>query len=295
MKIEPNNKPFLVVLVIAVIGVGWMVWRDWNGTRIDAARKQEATVLKQRADELARKLTQLEQEFKTVWELPPEEKATEVYGPDQAIAREAPPGSEEVDRRVKAFFSYLDSRSYIRAYKLEGGVYREYLAAVEALSLSPPKVGQTASLQEMKRNISYFYRVLGKQRLKLLRDILQHEPELIEPTLRVFYQWYTDTDPSAGTKGRPSLGTMYACAGYLVENFGGRSYLLRRDSRTRSLMIYYCILVLDRADDQKLNPYGIDIRPLIAATANDMRSQKGLSYQKQYIADLDRLARKYQM
>jgi len=88
---------------------------------------------------------------------------------------------------------------------------------------------------------------------------------------------------------------MYAYAGYLVENFGGRSYLLRRDSRTRLLMIYYCILVLDRADDQKLNPYGIDIRPLIAATANDMRSQKGLSYQKQYIADLDRLARKYQM
>jgi hypothetical protein len=60
-------------------------------------------------------------------------------------------------------------------------------------------------------------------------------------------------------------------------------------------MLYYCILVLDRADDHKLNPYGIDIRPLIAATAKDMRSQKGLSYQKQYIADLERLARKYQM
>jgi hypothetical protein len=166
---------------------------------------------------------------------------------------------------------------------------------VEAVSLSPPKEGQTASLQEMKRNISHFYRVLGKQRLRLLTDILHHEPEIIEPTLRVFYQWYTNTSPSDATKGRPSLGTMYAYASYLVETFGGRSYLLRRDSRTRLLMIYYCILVLDRADDQKLNPYGIDIRPLIAATAKDMRSQKGLSYQKQYIADLDRLARKYRM
>jgi hypothetical protein len=295
MKKKHNNRPLLVVLVIALIGVGWMVWRDWNGTRIEAARKQEAEMLRQRADDLARKLTQLEQEFKTVWELPPEEKAAEVFGPDQAVAREVPPGSEEVERRVKAFFSYLDSRNYIHAYKLGGGVYREYLAAVEALSLRPPKGGQTASLQEMKRNIAYFYWVLGKQRLQLFADILQHEPEIIEPTLRVFYQWYTDTGSSVDTKGRPSLGTMYAYASYLVETFGGRSYLLRRDSRTRLLMIYYCILVLDRADDQKLNPYGIDIRPLIAATANDMRSQKGLSYQKQYIADLDRLARKYQM
>ena len=39
----------------------------------------------------------------------------------------------------------------------------------------------------------------------------------------------------------------------------------------------------------------IDIRPLIAATAKDMPVQKGLAYQKQYIADLDRLAGKYPM
>jgi hypothetical protein len=295
MKKERNYQPLLIVLVIAVMGVGWMVWLDWNRSRVEVARKQEAEALKQRGDDLTRKLALLEQELKTVWELPPEEKAAEVYGPDQAIARGTPPSPEETERRVKAFFSYLDSRSYIRTYKLEGGVYREYLAAVGALSLNPPKLGQTASLQEMKRNISYFYRVLGKQRLKLLADILQHEPEIIEPTLRVFYRWYTDSGPSDAAKGRPSLGTMYAYASYLVETFGGRSYLLRRDSRTRLLMLYYCILVLDRADDQKLNPYGIDIRPLIAATAKDMRSQKGLSYQKQYIADLDRLARKYQM
>ena len=71
---------------------------------------------------------------------------------------------------------------------------------------------------------------------------------------------------------------MYAYASYLVDTFGGRSYLLRRDSRTRLLTTYYCILVLDRANDQKMNPNGVDIRPLIASTANDIRSQKGLIY-----------------
>jgi hypothetical protein len=86
---------------------------------------------------------------------------------------------------------------------------------------------------------------------------------------------------------------MYANASFLVDTFGGRSYLLRRDSRIRLLSTYYCILVLDRANDQKMNPNGIDIRPLIAATAKDIRSHTGLAYQKQYLAELERLARKY--
>jgi hypothetical protein len=44
-----------------------------------------------------------------------------------------------------------------------------------------------------------------------------------------------------------------------------------------------------------MNPNGVDIRPLIALTANDIRSQKGLIYQKPYLADLSRLADKYPM
>jgi hypothetical protein len=42
-----------------------------------------------------------------------------------------------------------------------------------------------------------------------------------------------------------------------------------------------------------MNPNGIDLRPLIAATARDVRSHTGLAYQKQYLAELERLARKY--
>ena len=53
------------------------------------------------------------------------------------------------------------------------------------------------------------------------------------------------------------------------------------------LAVYYCLLVLDRANDQKFNPNGIDIRPLIAATYRDMATQKGLAHQKEYLADLD--------
>jgi len=295
MKKERNYQPVLIVLVLAVVGVvGWMVVRDWNEGRVETGRKQEAEVLKQRADDLARKVTQLEQELKaTREEAPSEEKAAEVFGRSETPAgRETAASPDEVERRIRAFFSYLDGRDYIRAYSLEGGVYPQYLAAVDALAASPPKVaGETESLFEMLKNVSYLYRVLGKQRLQIGADVLEHESEILEPTMRAFYQWYSGT--SDRLKGRPSLATQYAYASYLVDTFGGRSYLLRRDSRTRLLTMYYCILVLDRANDQKLNPNGVDIRPLIASTAKDMRVQKGLAFQKQYLADLERLARKY--
>jgi hypothetical protein len=158
---------------------------------------------------------------------PPDEKAVEVYGPDQARVWETAPSPAETERRVMAFFSYLDSLSYIRAYKLEGGIYRQYLTAVAALSLNLPKMVHTASLREMKLKVSYFLRILGKQQIRLLTDILHNESDLIEPTLRVFFQWYTGSGDADRTKGRPSLGTMYAYASYLVDTFGGQSYLLR--------------------------------------------------------------------
>jgi hypothetical protein len=285
----------LGVLFVAVVGtVGWMAWSDWNEGQI-AARMQEYESQRLRVEALTHDVGRLEQALNIEWGHLPYDKAAEVYGVNLIEDWEATPKPDELERRVSAFFKYLDGRSYIRAYNLKAGVYNQYLAAMEALSLSPPKLGPTASLQEMKRNIAYFSRVLGKQRLHLVADVLQEESDLIEPTLHVFFQWYAGAGRSDFLKGRPSLDTAYAYASYLVETFGGQSYLMRRESRTRLLMTYYCILVLDHANDHKHNPYGVDIRPLIAAAARDMLTQKGLTYQKLYVADLDRLARKYRM
>jgi hypothetical protein len=98
-------------------------------------------------------------------------------------------------------------------------------------------MGHTVSLREMKLNIAYFYRVLGKQQIHLLTDILQNESDLIEPTLRFFFQCYTGPGDADRAVGRPSLRTMYAYASYLLDTFGGQSYLLRRGSRTRMLIM----------------------------------------------------------
>jgi hypothetical protein len=296
MKAERNYQPIMVILVLILIGnFLWILLKDWYATRIETARKQESQEWKQRTEVLTQKITDLEEELKaTRGETPPTEKMVEVFGPPagEPAAKEKPLTVEEIERRVTAFFTYLDSREYVKAFELEGGCYGQYVQAVEALSANPPKVaGETESLYEMLKNVSYFFRVMGKKRVQLVAEILKNEPEIMEPAMRVFFQWYAG--PLEKLRGKPSLKTMYANASFLVDTFGGRSYLLRRDSRIRLLSTYYCILVLDRSNDQKMNPNGIDIRPLIAATAKDIRSHTGLAYQKQYLAELERLARKY--
>jgi len=298
MKKERTYLSVMVILIVVVIGIFFgILLKDWYERQMEVARKQEGQEWKQQAEVLTRKLTELEQELNTVRsEGPSQGKEAEVFGSPaaEAPAREKPLTSEEVERRVKAFFSYLDSRDYVQAHQLEGGCFDQYLQAVEALSAHPPKVsGETESLYEMLKNVSYFYRVIGKKRVQAAAEILKNERDIMESSMRVFYQWYTG--PSDRLKGRPSLPVMYAYASYLLDTFGGRSYLMRRDSRVRLLTTYYCILVVDRASDQQMNPNGIDIRPLIAGVARDMRSHTGLVYQKQYLAELERLSRKYPM
>jgi hypothetical protein len=86
---------------------------------------------------------------------------------------------------------------------------------------------------------------------------------------------------------------MYEYAGFLLNTLGGRSYLLRRSPKVRALTTYYCVLALDRANDEELNSKGIDIRPYIKSSLMEIKNQIGLIYQKEYIAKLSELSLKY--
>jgi len=226
MKAERSYQPAMVILVLIVIGFFlWIVLKDWYATRIETARQQESQEWQQRTEVLTQKLTDLEQELKAArGEAPLEEKVAEVFGPPAAEppSQEKLLAPEEVQRRVMAFFSYLDGRDYVKAFELQGSVYDHYVQTMEALSANPPKVaGETESLYEMLKNVSYFSRVMGRKRVELAAQVLKNEPQLIEPAMRVFFQWYTG--PLEKLRGKPSMRTMYACASFLVDTFGGRS------------------------------------------------------------------------
>ena len=215
MNKERNYQPVLVVLVLIVIGVAaWNLFTDWQGRQAETARQKEGQEWRQRAEALSKKVAELETELKTVQdEKAPEDKATEVFGPAATVggSQEKPLSAESTDRQVQAFFNYLDGRDYVKAYALDGGTYAQYTAAVAELSASLPKVaGETESLYTTLKNVSHFFRVLGKKRTELMAEILKNEPEILEPAMRVFYQW--TTGPAGKLQGKPSLPVMYEYA-----------------------------------------------------------------------------------
>jgi len=266
-----------------------------NAELIERMRKED-TLAEVLSDE--KKLTAILHDRKKLADIMAEEN--EKKAEREAIVRKkvspaAGSNRAEIEHRVKAFFAYLDEQPYVQVYNLQGGTYLQYQIAVNKLSSSPPAVvGEMQSLYTMVRNVAHLYRVMGKKPIYLTREILQNESEVIEPVMQTFYQWYTMNDGgTSALEGRPSLETMYDYAGFLLNTLGGRSYLLRRSPKVRALITYYCVLILDRANDDELNAKGIDIRPYIKSSLMEIKNQIGLVHQKEYLAKLRELSLKY--
>jgi hypothetical protein len=226
------------------------------------------------------------------------EKLLEVFGEvlKEDTDEEKEIGFEDINRQVNAFFSYLDGREYIATYDLKNGTYNEFLQVLEKLSSTHPVIaGETDSLHVLYKNMSYFFRVLGLKRINLLKDILNNESEIIESVAETFYLWFTiDYGIDEIRKERPSLQVLYNYSGYFLNTLAGKSYLLRRQPKVRLLTTYYCVLILDRANDLYLNSNGLDIRPHITSLITDISNQMGLMNKAQYRAELERLNAKYE-
>jgi len=307
-----NRSVKIIVTLVVLFVIAWFAYNKlvgWHQKKIDAAVKQKQSVWQRKAGQLEQKVSTLQKELTAVkGQEAPEEKLAAVFGEKKETAqgrkkedlKTGPQPAKRsplanAERKVMAFFSYLDEQPYVQSFHLTGGTYHQWEIAVARLSAKPPIIaGGMDSLYSMMRNVAHFYRVLGKKRILLVKQILKNESAVIEPAMKTFYQWFSMDDKEQGTlQGRPSLETQYVYAGYLLNTLGGRSYLLRRGSRVRTLTTYYCVLVLDRANDAQLNSAGIDIRPYIKASINEITNQLGLRYQKDYLARLARLSRKY--
>jgi len=291
-----------VAIVIVIVGIavyfGYNLFSSWQIERIETAKKDERVEWEKRTKELMEKVTGLEEELASIkGETVPQQKLKEVFGTQiGARTAEGPLSFEELEQQIKAFFTYLDEQDYVQAYELKGGTYQQFQQVIKKLSASLPTVtGETASLYNLYRNMAHFFRVLGKKRVHLIRDILQNEAEILEPVMQTFYLWLTDTSGNEVKTGRPTLNVMYAYSGFFLNTLAGKSYLLRRDSKIRRLTTYYSVLILDKANDENLNSNGIDIRPHIDFLINDIQSQIGLIHQKQYLIQLEQLGDKYKL
>ncbi len=296
------DKVIKVGIVAAIVGIaayfGYSLFSSWHKENLETAKRHERVEWEKRTKELMEKVTGLEEELTSIkGESIPERKLKEVFGSESVFVKEEQLlGFEEIEQQIKAFFSYLDEQDYVQAYELKGGTYQQFQLVLKKLSAQPPSITEeTASLYNLYRNMAHFFRVLGKKRVNLTRDVLQNEGEILESAMQTFYLWTTDETGDKAITGQPTLKTLYSYSAFFLNTLAGRSYLLRRDSKIRILTTYYSVLILDKANDEQLNPGGIDIRPHIEFLLNDLQSQIGLLHQKQYLTELIQLADKYKL
>jgi hypothetical protein len=292
-------KVFSIILVFSVIGYfTFSRIIGWHERGLEEVTEAEREIWQEKTEGLEDEIERLREE-NTVLKgaVAPGEKMKEVFGDGLAavLLSEGPMTVEQAERQVQAFFSYLDKQDYIKEYVLIGGTYQQYQKAVENLTVNMPIVaGETESKYSLLKNLAHFYRALGKKRVNLVKGVLKNESDIIELMMKSFYIWLMlDNIPGENSLNRPPFEVIYEYSGYFLNTLAGRSYLLRRDSKVRILTTYYCILIIDRANELELNSYGIDIRPHIKSLSNDIRNQIGLIFQEQYLQKLQNLGVKY--
>ncbi|MGD8758599.1 MAG: hypothetical protein PVH78_06985 [Deltaproteobacteria bacterium] len=298
------DKSKKIILIVVILGIaGYVAYHQIDTRqqrRLDTALERERNEWWDNIGKLEEKVAELEQELaQERGEVVPQEKLNEVFGQAQAVV--APEvktiACDELQRQVTAFFSYLDRQDYILSHELEGGTWSLFLEILNELSANPPLVtGEMKDFSSLIRNVAHFYRVLGRERVELITEVIQHESEIIESVMETFFAWLTSGERCQyQIQGLPSLEVLYEYSGFFLNTLAGRSYLLRRNSKIRILTSYYSVLILDKANEETLNPYGIDIRPHIDFSLYDINNQRGLIHQKKYRAALEAMKKEYEI
>lgn len=296
-----NRTLATVAVVFALIVAGLVTYfmvNRWHQDQMARGRQQAQNecieVISKMEGDLDEMRAQLETErqarpgneiFPTVFGTPAPEREADILPVDCA----------KVEAQMNSFFNYLDSRTYLSNREIEGGSAGFTRKCAALLMANPPiNIAEMKEMLRLVKNVTHFYRVLGKDRLVLIKDILASEDRVLEPAMAVFYARLVEcAQPLPGEEKPLSIERLYDYAGYFLNTLGGRSYLLRRESKIRMLVNYYAILIVDRANDEKFNRYGIDVRPYIDYLFYDISNQKGLTYRQRYLTRLTALRDKY--
>jgi len=197
---------------------------------------------------------------------------------------------EDLEQDMIRFCRNLDEREYIKAHRLPEGTYRQLVKILNDLAATPPIVtGEAADPYKLKLNQEHFLRVIGKENIALLLDILANETELLESTAEMLFDWLNKGIDARNPEIRMTQKELYEYAAFFLTTLSGKAYLWRRDSKTRILATYYCVLVVDRANRDRTNRHNADIRPAAAQLMDDVVNYKNLSYRGMYIKKLKAL------
>lgn len=288
-----------VVFGLIVAGVvAYVMVSKWHQRQMAFGRQQAQNECMEVIQNMEADLNEMRAQLETERRMRPgDEVFPTVFGtpaPDHD-ADALPVDCEKITAQMTSFFNYLDGRPYLSDRDLEGGSAGFFRECAALLMADPPvNIAEMKDMFRLVKNVTHIYRVLGKDRLILAKDILAAEERVLEPGMAVFYAQLAECDqPLPGDQQPLSIERLYDYAGFFLNTLGGRSYMLRRESKVRMLVSYYAILIVDRANDGKFNQYGIDVRPYIDYLFYDISNQKGLTYRERYLTRLTALRDKY--
>ncbi len=233
-------------------------------------------------------------------EIPVEEEPVADQNRTVRVAIESKPLTPEVmckhlKKDVRDFFRYLDERNYIQ--HLEDGIntYDRFKKMIGKLSARPPiPAGEGIDPVIMSKNIYHFFRVLGKNDLRLIKEALRNEADTLEMNIDLFYRWLMLGDKCPDPEGiRPSREVAYQYAGFFLNTIGGRSYLFRRPTALRLLVSYYCLQIIHKADKDGLNSYGLDLFPDITSLQHEMAIHSEFLFHNEYLRRLEDMSNYY--
>jgi hypothetical protein len=296
MYMEKTFK--VLVILFAVVGIGLFGYHwfsQWHTKTVEQSLKKEQKKHLDRIAQLEAEITQLKQALEVQESTTPSEsELANVFGPEKSMEPIiiGKMDCKKITAQAVAFFQYLDSKAYLIWPGINMQAEELFDQISKQLAAAPPiNVGEMENLYSLLRNVTHFYRILGKNRINLMKEILDSESDVMEPAMSVLFAWIITCNKNTD---RLNLNTLYQYAHFFLNTLGGRSYLLRRDTKQRLLINYYALLVIDMANDAKLNSYGFDIRPHLDYVFYDLNNQKGLMYRQRYLSRLSALQNKYQ-
>ena len=276
---EINDWLWLVLPVLILTGVGIFLFYEMgkkseeNFDRYQTEFLKEAPAVNLEAKENG---------------LPEREVSKDVRLPD--TAPEAYTGKEVIfptESEVMNSLNYLEVHGYSMGQDMS--VQDRFKSILKKISKNPPvSIGEGNNPELMIRNISYFFKVLSKEEMLLIRQILANEQDSLEMDLNLFFGWLKQPAESVELGDlRPSGQLQYQVAAFLTNTLGGRGYLYRRTPRTRMLIMYYCVQVLHEADVSDSNGFGIDVFPMVSGLKSELVHYPDFQYFENYLKKLE--------
>lgn len=197
----------------------------------------------------------------------------------------------EIEKEMSEFFDYLDHKNYVKEFDPNTDSYARFKDMLKRCSVRPPvPAGEGMDPKILIGNLYHFFRVLGREDLKLVRRVILNEQDSMEYILAMLYKWITLDDRCPDPEGvRPSSSVRYQYAGFFLNTTGGRAYLYRRTQGLRLLANFYSLLIIHQADKNGENNYGLDVVPHIATLKEEIRRFTEFDFQREYLKELDRI------